>query len=76
MTHPMTPERHSQLMRNDDLELTEEEIKAGWHFCWEEDGLLRTNDGDIGFCLIWSFDSRLAFGSLAIWVGRMLIVTR
>lgn len=36
----MSRDRWNLLMNNDDEKLTEEEIKAGWHFCWEWDGLL------------------------------------
>lgn len=36
----MTTGRWGELMRDDSLELTPEEIKAGWHFCVEFDGLL------------------------------------
>jgi hypothetical protein len=36
----MEDDRYYQLMRNDDVELTAEEIGEGWHFCWEWDGLL------------------------------------
>lgn len=33
-------ERWNQLMSDDEMSLTKEEIKAGWHFCWDWDGLL------------------------------------
>lgn len=49
----MTQERYGQLMLNDDLPLTEEEIKLGWHFCWEWDGLLigpGTEEFEYFFC--------------------------
>ena len=38
----MTPERYHLLSESDDPEdcLTEEEIAAGWHYCYEFDGLL------------------------------------
>lgn len=36
----MTDKRYSELMHNIDLTLTEEEIKEGWHFCQDWDGLL------------------------------------
>jgi hypothetical protein len=36
----MPLERWKALMANDDLGLTTEEIAAGWHFCWEWDGLI------------------------------------
>ena len=40
----MTDERYRFLMKNDEEPLTEEELAAGWHFCWEFDGLLRNNN--------------------------------
>ena len=46
----MTNERWNQLMDNDDLLLTEEEIKEGWHFCNEFDGLLVKGDPNEEFC--------------------------
>ena len=36
----MTDERWREVMRNQDAKLTPEELKAGWHFCNEWDGLL------------------------------------
>ena len=36
----MEPGRWHQLMEFDDLKLTTEEIKQGWHFCHDWDGLL------------------------------------
>jgi hypothetical protein len=36
----MTNERYNQLMRDDDAELMPHEIKQGWHFCYDWDGLL------------------------------------
>lgn len=36
----MTDERYLQLVRNEEECLTSEEIAAGWHFCYEFDGLL------------------------------------
>lgn len=36
----MTDERWHSLMKDDALSLTEQEIKDGWHFCVEWDGLL------------------------------------
>ena len=40
-TGPQMPtDRWRALMADDNLKLTEEELKAGWHFCWEFDGLL------------------------------------
>ena len=40
----MTDERWRALMADDKLDLTPEEIKEGWHFCYEFDGLLRNNN--------------------------------
>lgn len=36
----MTDERYRQLMDNDPLPLTKEELDQGWHFCHERDDLL------------------------------------
>jgi hypothetical protein len=36
----MTDERWLQLMNSDTEPLTEQEVKEGWHFCPEWDGLL------------------------------------
>lgn len=36
----MTVTRWAQLMDNEELNLTEQEIDEGWHFCFEFDGLL------------------------------------
>jgi hypothetical protein len=37
----MTDERYDELMEDDNLRLTQEEIDEGWHFCMcEWDGLL------------------------------------
>ena len=36
----MTNERWMAIINDDSLELTAEEIRAGWHFCFEWDGLL------------------------------------
>ena len=35
----MSPERYAELMRTD-THLTEDERKAGWHFCLDWDGML------------------------------------
>ena len=35
----MTPERYHKLMKADER-LTKEEFEAGWHFCYDWDGLL------------------------------------
>ena len=36
----MADERWRTLMEDPRVELTEEEIARGWHFCWDWDGLL------------------------------------
>lgn len=36
----MSDERYFALCESDTKELTEEEIAAGWHFCWDFDGAL------------------------------------
>lgn len=36
----MTNERYVLLRTNEDEQLTKEEIKEGWHFCDDYDGLL------------------------------------
>lgn len=36
----MTAKRFTELMADVSLSLTENEIKEGWHFCGEFDGLL------------------------------------
>ena len=41
----MTDERFNELMSNEDLKLTPEEIKEGYFFCNDCDGLL-TNEKD------------------------------
>lgn len=47
----MTEERYNQLNGPDDHELTDEEIKQGWHFCHEFDGLCRnSNDPEEYIC--------------------------
>lgn len=40
--HPqnMTKERYTELMNSLDAELTEDELKKGYHFCQDYDGLL------------------------------------
>ena len=41
----MTEERYNHLMKFDCEEnLTQDEVKEGWHFCLEFDGLLRNNN--------------------------------
>ena len=46
----MTRERYKELMENQDLKLTEEEIKSGWHFCPEMDSLLADSTDPNGDC--------------------------
>jgi hypothetical protein len=41
----MTQRRHNELMLSMDVKLTEDEMKYGWHFCYEFDGLV-TNAHD------------------------------
>ena len=36
----MTRDRYNELERNPSLKLTKEEIRAGWRFCDEWDGML------------------------------------
>jgi len=36
----MTEERYNALMGDLELELTDDERREGWHWCWEFDGLL------------------------------------
>ena len=36
----MTNSRYAELMRDDSLRLTKEEMSYGWHFCYDWDGLL------------------------------------
>jgi len=36
----MTDERYNELMDNPEGVLTEEELKLGWHWCYDWDGLL------------------------------------
>ena len=36
----MTDERWNALMKDESLNLTPEELREGWHFCWAWDGLL------------------------------------
>lgn len=36
----MTKERYTELMNSLDAELTEDELKKGYHFCQDYDGLL------------------------------------
>ena len=39
----MTDERYNELMSNEDLKLTPDEVNEGWFFCQDCDGLL-TNE--------------------------------
>ena len=36
----MTPERARELNSRDSGRLTVDEMRQGWHFCWDWDGLL------------------------------------
>jgi hypothetical protein len=36
----MLPRRWDEIMNDESIPLTEEEIADGWHFCWEWDQLL------------------------------------
>ncbi len=36
----MTEDRLNAFWEDENLELTFKELKEGWHFCWEWDGLL------------------------------------
>lgn len=46
----MTNERYNELMTNDKLSLTKEEVAIGWHFCNEFDGLLVKGDPNEIYC--------------------------
>jgi dCMP deaminase len=47
----MTDERWEELMNNYNSEFTQEEIKQGWHFCHDFDGLLvGPGMGEVHFC--------------------------
>lgn len=46
----MTEERYRELETNLNLCLTEDEIKEGWHFCNEFDGLLVKGDPNEEYC--------------------------
>lgn len=46
----MTERRFCELMDNDDAKLSEEEIKQGWHFCMEFDGLLYNSNDEAFTC--------------------------
>lgn len=55
----MTEERYRALNRNMDLTLTPEEVAAGWHFCYEWDGMLiHREDMEAKACRC--FEGRLA----------------
>ncbi len=40
----MTDERYKELDESDLCHLTQEEVKQGWHYCFEFDGLLRNSN--------------------------------
>jgi hypothetical protein len=55
MSNKMTKERWLELMQpyaeNDGINLTAEEVEAGWHWCEEWDGLLiHVNDDEFDCC--------------------------
>jgi hypothetical protein len=56
----MDEARYQFLMSDGDDQLSEEEIAAGWHFCWDWDGLLiGPGMGELEFCLCKSIDQPL-----------------
>ena len=46
----MTTGRYNELLNNLELSLTMDEIKEGWHFCNEFDGLLVKGDPNESIC--------------------------
>lgn len=47
----MTHVRYHQLVGNIELELTDAEIDAGWHFCYDWDGMLiHSSDKEAEVC--------------------------
>lgn len=46
----VTKERYEELMSDQSLSLTKEEISEGWHFCNEFDGLLVKGDPKEPIC--------------------------
>lgn len=46
----MTEQRYNELMDNPELGLTTDEIKEGWHFCNEFDGLVVKGDPKESIC--------------------------
>lgn len=46
----MTKELYNQLNGIDDYKMTQEEIRSGWHFCYEFDGLVRNSNEDQFVC--------------------------
>ena len=56
----MTKQRYRELMKNQELQLTEDEVKEGWLFCPEFDELLMNrNECDLGkSCLCKKFGNR------------------
>ena len=55
----MTDKRYADLMADENLELTKEEILEGWHFCWEFDGLLRNNNEEDFKCTCFATNQNL-----------------
>ena len=48
----MNKDRYHELMTNTSLQLTENEINEGYHFCYDWDGLLiHKNDEKFKFCI-------------------------
>jgi hypothetical protein len=53
----MTEERYKQLNGPEDFSLSEQEIKEGWHFCHEFDGLCRNSNEEAFTCSCNEFQS-------------------
>jgi len=75
----MTKERWKLLMDEDSIELTEEEISEGWHFCWEWDGLLvgpGMKEIEVCNCQKKNDNSRCRFDDDASWLRAHSIRSR
>ncbi len=46
----MKNERFKQIMDDEEVTLTAEEIREGWHFCEEMDGVLANSNDPNGDC--------------------------
>jgi hypothetical protein len=46
----MTTGRYKQLNGPDEFAITDEELKEGWHFCIEFDGLCRNSNDEVFKC--------------------------